>query len=140
MRCHEGVNDIRDDDIADEEAGELTVDESLEVSLDRGDQRLLAFGNEVIVLVGVHSLEGGDLDGEQTGDIALDVTDGPAAQEPREDGMAIGASLELDTTETGVPEVMTEPLVEVVRNLDVDVVKRHKKHVLNYNAKIAQNQ
>ena len=54
--------------------------------------------------------------------------------------MAVRASLELDTTETWVPEVMTEPLVEVVRNLDVDVVKRHKKHVLNYTAKIAQNQ
>lgn len=126
MRCHEGVNYIRDDDIADEEAGELTVDKRLEVSLDRGDQSLLAFGNEVIVLVGVHALEGGDFDGEQTGDVALDVIGGASAQEPRQDRVAVRASLELDTTETGVPEVVTEPLVEVVRNLDVDVVKRHK--------------
>lgn len=85
MRCHEGVNDIRDDDIADEEAGELTVDKRLEVSLDRGDQSLLAFGNEVIVLIGVHALEGGYFYGEQTGDVSLDVTGGAAAQEPRED-------------------------------------------------------
>ena len=82
MRCHKGVNDIRDDDIADEEAGELTVDKRLEVSLDRGDQSLLAFGNEIIMLVGVHPLECWNFDGEQTGDVAFDVTDGPAAQEP----------------------------------------------------------
>lgn len=85
MRCHKGVNDIRDDDIADEEAGELTVDKSLEVSLDRGDQSLLAFGNEVIVLVGVHALECGDFYGKQTGNVALDVTGGASAQEPRQD-------------------------------------------------------
>lgn len=129
MGSHESVNDIRDDDISDEEAGELTVDESLEISLDRRDESLLAFGNEVIVLVGVHPLEGGNLDGEQTGDVALDVAGGASAQEPRQNGVAIGASLELDTAKTGIPEVMTEPLVEIVRNLDVDVVKRHGKQI-----------
>lgn len=124
---HEGVDDVGDDDVADVEAGELAVDERLEISLYGGDERLLPFRDQVVVLVGVHTLERRDLDGEESFCVWLGPCGGTSAEEPREDGVAVRPALELDASEAGIPEIVAKPLVQVLGYLYVNVILRHRK-------------
>lgn len=125
--CHKGIDDICDDDVADVEAGELAVDERLEISLYGGDERLLPFRDQVVVLVGVHTLERRDLDGEESFGVGFGPVGGTSAEEPREDGVAVRTPLELDAAEAGIPKIVAKPLVKVFGYLYVNVILRHRK-------------
>lgn len=127
MGGHECIDYICDDDIADVEAGELAVDEGLEISLYGGDERLLPFRDQVIVLVRVQPLERGDLDGEESFGVWLGPSGGTSAEEPGEDGVAVGPPFELDATEARIPEIVAKPLVKVLGYLYVNVILRHRK-------------
>lgn len=124
---HEGIDYIRDDDIADIKACELAVDERLEISLDGGDKGLLPFRDQVVVLVGVEAFERRDLDGEESFGVGRGPSGGTSAEEPGEDGVAVGPALELNASEAGIPEIVAKPLVKVLGYLYVNVILRHRK-------------
>ena len=89
MRRHEGVNNIRDNHVADKEARELTVEKSLEISLDRRYQRLLTFGDEEIMLLWIHTLKCRHLDRKESGMVGLLISVRTSTQESGKDRVAV---------------------------------------------------
>lgn len=78
------------------------------------------------MLVRVHAFESGDFDRQEAGSVGAHIPGRLFAEESREDGVSVAAALELDAGSEGVPEVVSEPLVEVGRNFKVDAVIRHR--------------
>lgn len=122
VRFHEGIDDVGDGDVLIVEHGELFVDKSLEISLDRGDDSLLSVEAQVIVLVGIHALECRHLDRQEARHVAGIISMRLLAQEGREDGVDVAAALEFDPFGGRIPVVVPQPLVQIGGDFKVDVV------------------
>lgn len=121
VACHEGVDYIGNHNVGCIEHGKLFVEESFEISFDGRNESFAAFLEEVVVTFGRHPLEGWDLDGEQSGGVGAAVALRLLPEEPGEDAMAVGSSLEFDASCERVPVVVPQPLLEVRRDVEVDV-------------------
>ena len=84
VHLHESIYDVDDCHVLIIEHGELAVDESFEITLDRRDESLFPGMAEKIVLIRVHTLTGRDFYGKEARHVSLLETSRLLPKERRE--------------------------------------------------------